>query len=142
MTLLHRLHDCWSRSGSCPAQQTCWLKLCVPGRCPIPVSQFILDALSATGRPELRAAFMLPDDSCALIANAFTYNMSTTMGKVSSLHCCSTPLQACSLHPCLAAQMGCNLCLSAFASLQPARFSLLSLIFYANIGVLPLPAGV
>ena len=86
--------------------------------CPIPVSQFVLDSLSATGRPELTAAFTLSDDSCALIANAFTYNMSPTLGKVSSLHRCATAVQACSLQACLVAATSCSSCLASTASLQ------------------------
>ena len=62
--------------------------LCANPLCRIPVDPDILDSLSATGRPELKAAFMLRDPSCNIIATAFSYVMGTSLGPVSTLHCC------------------------------------------------------
>ena len=57
--------------------------------CKIPVDQFVLDLLSATGRPELQAAFTLRDQSCAIIAAAFSSVVWTFPSHVSSLQCCA-----------------------------------------------------
>ena len=57
--------------------------------CGIPVDQFVLDSLGATGRADLRAAFTLRDHSCGIIASAFDSVMWTAMDPVSSLHCCT-----------------------------------------------------
>ena len=57
--------------------------------CKIPVEQFVLDSLSATGHSELQDAFTLRDHSCGIIATAFSYIMWTAMDQVSSLHCCT-----------------------------------------------------
>ena len=62
--------------------------LCAKPLCRIPVDQAILDSLSATGRPDLKAMFTLRDHSCDIIATAFSYVMRTSFGAVSSLHCC------------------------------------------------------
>ena len=56
--------------------------------CTIPVDQAILDSLTASGRPDLKAAFTLRDHSCDIIAMAFSYVLGTSLGAVSSLHCC------------------------------------------------------
>ena len=57
--------------------------------CRIPVDQFVLDSLSATGHSDLQDAFTLRDHSCGIIAVGFSAAMWTTMGPVSSLHCCT-----------------------------------------------------
>ena len=56
--------------------------------CKIPVEQFVLDSLSATGHSEFRDAFTLSDHSCGIIAMGFSYIMWTAMDPV-SLHCCT-----------------------------------------------------
>ena len=57
--------------------------------CGIPVDQFVLDSLGATGHADLRAAFTLRDHSCGIIASAFDSIMWKAMDPVSSLHCCT-----------------------------------------------------
>ena len=77
--------------------------LCAKPLCRIPVDQDILDSLSASGRPELKAAFMLRDHSCNIIATAFSYVMGTSLGPVSTSHCCIEAISSCCLQPCLTA---------------------------------------
>ena len=62
--------------------------LCAKPLCRVPDDQAILDSLTATGRPALKAVFTLRDHSCDIIATAFSYVMGTSLGTVSSLHCC------------------------------------------------------
>ena len=57
--------------------------------CGVPVEQFVLDSLGATGRADLEAAFTLRDPSCGIIATGFTAVMWTALDLVSSLHCCT-----------------------------------------------------
>ena len=57
--------------------------------CKIPVDQFVLDSLSATGHSEFRDAFTPRDPSCGIIATGFTSVMWKAMDPVSTLHCCT-----------------------------------------------------
>ncbi len=71
--------------------------------CKIPVDQFVLDSLNASGRAQFQDAFTLRDLSCGIIAASFTSIMWKNMDQVSSLRCCTGDIRVCSLHPCLAA---------------------------------------
>lgn len=57
--------------------------------CRIPVDQFVLKSLSATGHSDLQAAFTLRDQSCGIIATGFSSVMWTALIQVGTLQCCT-----------------------------------------------------